>query len=151
MENKEQLTAITRDGSRWKRSKQAERDAMATLYATITAAAASGITETDIARAAGVDRMTVRRALGKRPNKEEPMTITDLANATADKFSPALSTPRADDITLELRVLYGTALDAVSVPAVIAKRYLADGFLRVRKLHNGPGGINRQDAGKEMS
>ena len=135
MDSKERLTALARDGKRWKRSKQSERDAMAALYSSIVDAASSGITETDIARAAGVDRMTVRRALGKRPTKGEPMSITDLAKATADKFGPELSLPGPDGITAELRVLYGTALDAATVPATIAKRYLNDGFLRVRKLH----------------
>jgi DNA-binding GntR family transcriptional regulator len=42
-----------------------EREAMAYLYLAIQNAHADGMPETQIAKEAGVDRMTVRRALGK--------------------------------------------------------------------------------------
>jgi hypothetical protein len=50
----------------WHRAKSRERDAAAALYAAIGDAHADGMPETQIAAVADVDRMTVRRALGKR-------------------------------------------------------------------------------------
>jgi hypothetical protein len=52
-------------GREWSAAKDDERAAMATLYAAVVAAHAAGVTEVEAARLAGVDRMTVRRALGK--------------------------------------------------------------------------------------
>ena len=49
----------------WARARAAERDAMARLTGAIIAAAAQGQPETTIAERAGVNRMTVRKALGK--------------------------------------------------------------------------------------
>jgi hypothetical protein len=52
-------------GRAWSAAKDDERAAMATLYAAVVAAHAAGVSEVEAARLAGVDRMTVRRALGK--------------------------------------------------------------------------------------
>jgi DNA-binding GntR family transcriptional regulator len=50
----------------WHLAKTEERASMAVLRRHIVKAHADGMPETEIARTAGVDRMTVRRALGKR-------------------------------------------------------------------------------------
>lgn len=52
-------------GERWHKAKRAERAQAAAMYARICAAVADGMSESEAARVAGVDRMTVRRALGK--------------------------------------------------------------------------------------
>ena len=49
----------------WSRARAAERDAMARLTGAIIAAAVQGQPETTISERAGVNRMTVRKALGK--------------------------------------------------------------------------------------
>ena len=49
----------------WARARAAERDAMARLTGAIIASAVQGLPETTIAERAGVNRMTVRKALGK--------------------------------------------------------------------------------------
>lgn len=49
----------------WARARAAERDAMARLTGAIIASAVQGQPETVIAERAGVNRMTVRKALGK--------------------------------------------------------------------------------------
>ena len=49
----------------WRRAKSMERDAMARLTGAIIASAVQGQPETVIAERAGVNRMTVRKALGK--------------------------------------------------------------------------------------
>ena len=49
----------------WARARAAERDAMARLTGAIIASAVQGQPETTIAEWAGVNRMTVRKALGK--------------------------------------------------------------------------------------
>lgn len=59
-------TELARAGVRWHRAKEQERRAMAVLRALIVEAVADGMTEVEAAKVAGVDRMTVRRALGKR-------------------------------------------------------------------------------------
>lgn len=56
---------LKRVAKKWHKAKEAERVAMFGLYAAISAAAQGGMSESAIARQAGVDRMTVRRALGK--------------------------------------------------------------------------------------
>lgn len=53
-------------GKRWAKARKAERTVAAQMYAVIKSAADVGIPEAEIARLAGVDRMTVRKALGKR-------------------------------------------------------------------------------------
>jgi hypothetical protein len=57
--------ALENAGRVWSAAKDDERAAMATLYAAVVAAHAAGVSEVEAARLAGVDRMTVRRALGK--------------------------------------------------------------------------------------
>jgi DNA invertase Pin-like site-specific DNA recombinase len=49
----------------WHQAREAERDLAAETYAAIVAAVDSGMSEVQAAKVAGVDRMTVRRALGK--------------------------------------------------------------------------------------
>jgi DNA invertase Pin-like site-specific DNA recombinase len=49
----------------WHLAREAERDLAAETYAAIVAAVDSGMSEVQAAKVAGVDRMTVRRALGK--------------------------------------------------------------------------------------
>ena len=49
----------------WARARAAERDAMARLAGAIIAAAVQGVPETTIAERTVVNRMTVRKALGK--------------------------------------------------------------------------------------
>jgi hypothetical protein len=57
--------SVLNAGREWASAKDDERAAMANVYAAIVAAHAAGVTEVEAARLAGVDRMTVRRALGK--------------------------------------------------------------------------------------
>lgn len=52
-------------GSRWHKARERERALAVELYAAIVAAVDSGMSEVQAAKVAGVDRMTVRRALGK--------------------------------------------------------------------------------------
>ena len=49
----------------WSRAKRAEREAMARLTGAIIAASAAGRMETEIAAETGLNRGTVRKALGK--------------------------------------------------------------------------------------
>lgn len=51
--------------NRWHKARERERALAVELYAAIVAAVASGMSEVQAAKVAGVDRMTVRRALGK--------------------------------------------------------------------------------------
>ena len=50
---------------KWHKARERERALAAELYAAIVAAVESGMSEVQAAKVAGVDRMTVRRALGK--------------------------------------------------------------------------------------
>jgi len=52
-------------GQAWRKAKEAERRAAEDCYAALVAAVAAGVSEVEAAKLAGVDRMTVRRALGK--------------------------------------------------------------------------------------
>lgn len=56
---------LHRVGVAWLTAKEIERARMADVYDAIRFAYSEGIPETTIAKLAGVDRMTVRRALGK--------------------------------------------------------------------------------------
>ena len=56
---------VAKAGKQWHAAKARERDAAAKLYAAIVQAIESGMTEVQAAELAGVNRMTVRRALGK--------------------------------------------------------------------------------------
>jgi len=60
--NIEELTTI---GKEWANARTVERKHANVAYATIRKAANAGIPETRIAAAMRIDRMTVRRALGK--------------------------------------------------------------------------------------
>lgn len=51
---------------KWHAARDRERVLAADLYAAIRLAVNEGMSESEAARVAGVDRMTVRRALGKR-------------------------------------------------------------------------------------
>jgi DNA invertase Pin-like site-specific DNA recombinase len=53
-------------GRRWNAARVKERALAAELYEAIREAVAGGMSEVEAAKVAGVDRMTVRRALGKR-------------------------------------------------------------------------------------
>ena len=57
--------AIETAGKAWKKSKETERARAAELYIAIRNYCENGGTEVKAAELAGVDRMTVRRALGK--------------------------------------------------------------------------------------
>jgi DNA-binding GntR family transcriptional regulator len=50
---------------KWHKARERERALAVELYAAIVAAVDSGMSEVQAAKVAGVDRMTVRRALGK--------------------------------------------------------------------------------------
>ena len=56
---------VAKAGKQWHAAKARERDAAAKLYAVIVQAVEDGLTEVQAAELAGVNRMTVRRALGK--------------------------------------------------------------------------------------
>ncbi len=56
---------VAKAGKQWHAAKARERDAAAKLYAAIVQAVEDGMTEVQAADLAGVNRMTVRRALGK--------------------------------------------------------------------------------------
>ena len=50
---------------KWHKARERERVLAVELYAALVAAVDSGMSEVQAAKVAGVDRMTVRRALGK--------------------------------------------------------------------------------------
>lgn len=56
---------LERAGKAWAKAKEREREAAAACYAAIVTAVERGLSEVSAAELAGVDRMTVRRALGK--------------------------------------------------------------------------------------
>ena len=56
---------LAKAGNRWHAAKDRERALAAELYAAIQRAVGEGLSEVQAAKMAGVDRMTVRRALGK--------------------------------------------------------------------------------------
>jgi DNA invertase Pin-like site-specific DNA recombinase len=60
------VTRLEAVGKRWNAAREKERALAAELYEAIREAVKGGMTEVEAARIAGVDRMTVRRALGKR-------------------------------------------------------------------------------------
>jgi DNA-binding IclR family transcriptional regulator len=59
-------TEVERVGRRYRQAVTRREDAMAALRVVVRSAAEQGVSETELARQAGVDRMTVRRMLGKR-------------------------------------------------------------------------------------
>lgn len=59
------MTDLHKAGKAFKAARDRERLASAHLYEQIRLAVLEGMSESEAARVAGVDRMTVRRALGK--------------------------------------------------------------------------------------
>lgn len=57
---------LVKHGKRWRKARDQEREAAEHTYESIRRAVASGTSEVQAAELAQVDRMTVRRALGKR-------------------------------------------------------------------------------------
>ena len=53
-------------GRRLAKARKAEADAMDDIRAALPEAIAAGVTEVDAARLTGLDRMTIRKMLGKR-------------------------------------------------------------------------------------
>jgi predicted DNA-binding protein (UPF0251 family) len=60
------MSNLAKVAKQWHGARDKERALAAELYAAIRLAVNEGMTESEAARVAGVDRMTVRRALGKR-------------------------------------------------------------------------------------
>ena len=56
---------LAKAGKRWNTARERERALAVELYAAIVQAVEGGMSEVQAAKVAGVDRMTVRRALGK--------------------------------------------------------------------------------------
>ena len=56
---------LAKAGKKWHAAKDRERAMAVELYAAIVQAVKDGMSEVQAAKVAGVDRMTVRRALGK--------------------------------------------------------------------------------------
>ena len=56
---------LAKAGKRWHAARDRERALAVELYAAIVQAVEGGMSEVQAAKVAGVDRMTVRRALGK--------------------------------------------------------------------------------------
>ena len=65
MNTTDPTTELVSVAKRWHKTRKQERELAAQLYELIKGAHKMGIPETRIAELAGVDRMTVRRALGK--------------------------------------------------------------------------------------
>lgn len=63
----EALAPITEAGEALRAARAAEAEALAHVRALVLRGYADGLTERDMAKAAGVDRMTVRAWLGKAP------------------------------------------------------------------------------------
>lgn len=59
------MSNLSKAGKAFAAARDRERLAAAALHEAIRAAVAQGMSESEAARVAGVDRMTVRRALGK--------------------------------------------------------------------------------------
>lgn len=80
---------LTEAGHTWRQTRNAERRARENAYATIRYAAAAGMTQVEIAEVAGVNRMTVRRALGlmTRGGSAKSTQLADFA-ARAQAMGP---------------------------------------------------------------
>lgn len=59
------MERLRRAGAAWAKARETERALAADMYAAIVDAVEGGVSEVQAAKLAGVDRMTVRRALGK--------------------------------------------------------------------------------------
>jgi DNA invertase Pin-like site-specific DNA recombinase len=60
------MSDLAKIGKQFRAATDRRKALSAKLYEAIRQAVANGMTESEAARVAGVDRMTVRRALGKR-------------------------------------------------------------------------------------
>jgi predicted DNA-binding protein (UPF0251 family) len=60
------MSNLAKVAKQWHNARDKERILAAELYAAIRLAVNEGMSESEAARVANVDRMTVRRALGKR-------------------------------------------------------------------------------------
>lgn len=56
------------------------------------------------------------------------MNITELAQRITDQVGEYKD---PSNVAKDLRVLYGTALDAAEVPVSVARRYIAEGYDRI--------------------
>ena len=56
-------------GRRLAKARQGQRDAMDVIQLQLPEAIAAGVTEVDAARLTGLDRMTIRKMLGKDPRR----------------------------------------------------------------------------------
>lgn len=65
MKRNDPTRILTNCGMAWHEAKSVERERAAEMYAAIVAYCEAGGSEVKAAELAGVDRMTVRRALGK--------------------------------------------------------------------------------------
>jgi predicted DNA-binding protein (UPF0251 family) len=59
------MSELAKVGKQWQAARDRERQLAARVYEQIRLAVLEGMSESEAARVAGVDRMTVRRALGK--------------------------------------------------------------------------------------
>jgi DNA invertase Pin-like site-specific DNA recombinase len=66
VESAELIRRLDALGRRWEKLRASERELAATIREAVREAHAAGCPETQIAKAIRADRMTVRRALGKR-------------------------------------------------------------------------------------
>ena len=65
----------------WHKARNTERALAISTHAEIVTTVGEGMTEVEAARVAGVDRMTVRRALGKRKNIVDKYTTEKVSTA----------------------------------------------------------------------
>ena len=73
-EGESKIDAATRAAIAWREAKKSERDRMTELDAAIMEASESGVSEMQIVSITGINRLTVRRALGK-PRKAKPVDL----------------------------------------------------------------------------
>lgn len=59
------MSELAKVGKQWHAARDRERQLAARVYEQIRLSVLEGMSESEAARVAGVDRMTVRRALGK--------------------------------------------------------------------------------------
>lgn len=59
------MNELAKSANAWRKAKERERLMAAEMYEQIRRAVKNGMSESEAARVSGVDRMTIRRALGK--------------------------------------------------------------------------------------
>jgi hypothetical protein len=64
--NDHEVANLKRVAKQWRNSRNTERDLAAKTYDAIREAVAAGLSESQASKITGIDRMTIRRALGKR-------------------------------------------------------------------------------------